>query len=131
MRDYAQPLLGVAKVNSGATKIYLVGDRTFNAFVAEGRNIFINAGALVVYDEVDAELRELSKRYATLLAMDPPTPQVTASPRHSGVRQQPERSIAPHYFRITGERIGRQSRKRSQSRHQRHRRQPAQRQAWL
>ncbi len=47
VRDYATPLLGAAKVNAGATKIYLVSDRTFNAFVAEGRNIFINVGALM------------------------------------------------------------------------------------
>lgn len=47
VREYAQPLLNVAKVNSGAVKIYLVSDRNFNAFVAEGRNIFINVGALM------------------------------------------------------------------------------------
>lgn len=47
MRDYANPLLNVARVNTGATKIYLIGDRRFNAFVAEGRNIFINVGAIM------------------------------------------------------------------------------------
>lgn len=47
VRDYANPLLAAAKVNAGATKIYLVGDRRFNAFVAEGRNIFINSGAIM------------------------------------------------------------------------------------
>ncbi len=47
VRDYISPLLKVSQVNSGATKIFLVGDRSFNAFVAEGRNIFINAGALM------------------------------------------------------------------------------------
>ena len=47
IRDYTTPLLAAAKVNAGATKIYIVGDRSFNAFVAEGRNIFINTGALM------------------------------------------------------------------------------------
>ena len=47
VRDYTAPLLNAAKVNPGATKIYLVNDRAFNAFVAEGRNIFINTGALM------------------------------------------------------------------------------------
>ncbi|MBM3609084.1 MAG: hypothetical protein FJX29_11660, partial [Alphaproteobacteria bacterium] len=47
IRDYANPLLKAARVNAGATKIYLIGDRRFNAFVAEGRNIFINTGAIM------------------------------------------------------------------------------------
>lgn len=47
MRVYATPLLRTAKVGVGATKIYLINDPNFNAFVAGGRNIFINAGAIM------------------------------------------------------------------------------------
>jgi predicted Zn-dependent protease len=34
-------------VNGGATKIILIGDRSFNAFVANGRKIFVNLGAMM------------------------------------------------------------------------------------
>jgi len=47
MRDYTAPIFRAAKINAGATKIILVGDRTFNAFVANGRKIFINLGAIM------------------------------------------------------------------------------------
>lgn len=47
MRDYAHPVLRAAGVNTGATRIILVNDRGFNAFVADGRKIFINLGALM------------------------------------------------------------------------------------
>lgn len=47
LRDYAQPVLKAAGINAGATKIILVNDRTFNAFVANGQKIFINVGALM------------------------------------------------------------------------------------
>jgi predicted Zn-dependent protease len=47
LREYAQPILRAAGINAGATKIILVNDRSFNAFVANGRKIFINVGALM------------------------------------------------------------------------------------
>ena len=47
LRDYANPILKAAGVNVGATKIILIGDRSFNAFVANGRKIFVNVGALM------------------------------------------------------------------------------------
>lgn len=47
MRAYATPLLRTAKVGAGATKIFLISNRSFNAFVAGGRNIFIYAGAIM------------------------------------------------------------------------------------
>src|SRR5215813_14284023 len=46
LRDYAQPVLragGLAKQN---VRVVILGDRSFNAFVMDGRHIFINAGAL-------------------------------------------------------------------------------------
>ncbi len=47
MRDYTVPVLRVAGIPTGAVKVVLVGDRSFNAFVADGRRIFINVGALM------------------------------------------------------------------------------------
>lgn len=47
MRDYALPIFRAAGVNAGATRIILVQDRTFNAFVANGRKIFLNLGTLM------------------------------------------------------------------------------------
>ncbi|WP_147707393.1 M48 family metalloprotease [Microvirga massiliensis] len=47
LRDYAVPIFQAAKVNAKATKIILVNDRSFNAFVANGQKIFINVGALL------------------------------------------------------------------------------------
>jgi predicted Zn-dependent protease len=47
LRDYAAPIFKAAGVNAGTTKIVLVNDRSFNAFVADGRGIFIHVGALL------------------------------------------------------------------------------------
>ncbi|MFV0281798.1 MAG: M48 family metalloprotease [Rhodoblastus sp.] len=47
LRDYATPIFRAAGIGKGAAKIILVGDRSFNAFVANGQKIFINTGALM------------------------------------------------------------------------------------
>jgi predicted Zn-dependent protease len=47
LRDYATPLLRVSKVGAGATRIFLINNRNFNAFVAGGRNIFMFAGTMM------------------------------------------------------------------------------------
>ena len=47
LHDYAAPIFKAAGVNAGTTKIVLVNDRSFNAFVADGRRIFIHVGALL------------------------------------------------------------------------------------
>lgn len=47
LRDYANPILGVAGVRKSGFQIVLVQDRGFNAFVADGRRMFINTGALM------------------------------------------------------------------------------------
>ena len=47
MRDYATPVFRVSGINAGATKIILVGSRDFNAFVASGRKVFVNAGVIM------------------------------------------------------------------------------------
>ncbi|MCB1539559.1 MAG: M48 family metallopeptidase [Rhodoblastus sp.] len=47
LRDYVTPIFRAAGINTNAAKIILVGDRSFNAFVANGQKIFINTGALM------------------------------------------------------------------------------------
>jgi predicted Zn-dependent protease len=46
MRDYASPILKAAGLAKQNVKVVILNDRTFNAFVMDGRHIFINAGAL-------------------------------------------------------------------------------------
>jgi predicted Zn-dependent protease len=46
MRDYAQPILKAAGLEKQNVRVVILSDRTFNAFVMDGRHIFINAGAL-------------------------------------------------------------------------------------
>lgn len=47
LRDYARPLFRAAGVGGSQTNVIIVNDRGFNAFVANGRRIFVNAGAIL------------------------------------------------------------------------------------
>lgn len=47
LRDYARPLFRAAGVGGSQTNVIIVNDRAFNAFVANGRRMFINAGAIL------------------------------------------------------------------------------------
>ena len=46
MRDYTQPILKAAGLGKVNVKIVLINDKSFNAFVVDGRRIFVNTGAL-------------------------------------------------------------------------------------
>jgi predicted Zn-dependent protease len=46
LREYTRPILRAAKLGGQNIEIVLIGDRAFNAFVADGRRIFMNVGAL-------------------------------------------------------------------------------------
>ena len=46
LRDYVTPILRVAGLAKQNIKVIILNDRAFNAFVMDGRHIFINAGAL-------------------------------------------------------------------------------------
>ncbi len=46
LRDYAQPILKAAGLAKQSVRVVVLNDRAFNAFVMDGRHIFINAGAL-------------------------------------------------------------------------------------
>ncbi len=47
LRDYTQPLLKAAGLGQQNIQVVIINDRNFNAFVADGRRIFVNAGALM------------------------------------------------------------------------------------
>ncbi len=47
LRDYAAPVLRAAKLAKQNVRIVIINDRSFNAFVMDGRHIFINAGTLM------------------------------------------------------------------------------------
>ena len=46
LRDYMRPILKTAGLGKQNIEVVLIGDRNFNAFVADGRRIFVNTGAL-------------------------------------------------------------------------------------
>jgi predicted Zn-dependent protease len=47
LREYTQPLLKSAGLAQQNVQPVIINDRAFNAFVADGRRIFVNAGALM------------------------------------------------------------------------------------
>lgn len=47
IRDYARPIFQVAGVGTQNIRIHLVNDRSFNAFVVDGNNMFMHVGALM------------------------------------------------------------------------------------
>lgn len=50
LRDYTRPILKVAGLAQQNVEVTIIGDRSYNAFVADGKRIFINAGALMDAD---------------------------------------------------------------------------------
>src|SRR5690606_16909511 len=46
LRDYARPILKAAGLQQQKVEIVIINSREFNAFVADGRRIFVNYGAL-------------------------------------------------------------------------------------
>jgi predicted Zn-dependent protease len=47
LKEYTQPILRVAGLTQQNVQVVIINDRTFNAFVADGRRIFVNGGALL------------------------------------------------------------------------------------
>src|SRR6202165_1159887 len=50
LRDYTQPILRTAGLAQQNIRVVIINDRSFNAFVADGRRIFVNGGALMESD---------------------------------------------------------------------------------
>jgi predicted Zn-dependent protease len=47
LRDYTRPILRAAGLEKQNIQVVIINDSTFNAFVADGRRIFVNYGALM------------------------------------------------------------------------------------
>ena len=47
LREYTQPIFKVAGLSGANIRIVLINDKSFNAFVVDGRRIFVNTGALM------------------------------------------------------------------------------------
>jgi len=47
LKEYTQPILKAAGLSQQNIQVIIINDRGFNAFVADGRRIFVNAGALM------------------------------------------------------------------------------------
>src|ERR1700738_693644 len=47
LKEYTQPILRVAGLSQQNIQVVIINDRSFNAFVADGRRIFVNGGALL------------------------------------------------------------------------------------
>lgn len=47
MRDYTRPIFKVAGIPAGSTEVVLLNRKEFNAFVADGRRIFVNVGVIL------------------------------------------------------------------------------------
>jgi predicted Zn-dependent protease len=47
LRDYTRPILRAAGLEKQNIQVVIINDPTFNAFVADGRRIFVNHGALM------------------------------------------------------------------------------------
>lgn len=47
IRDYVRPILKVAGLGGATVQIKIVNDPVFNAFVADGRRIFVNSGTII------------------------------------------------------------------------------------
>ncbi|MEP3276124.1 MAG: M48 family metalloprotease [Stappiaceae bacterium] len=50
LRDYTKPILKAAGLNAGSVEPVLINDKSFNAFVADGRRIFMNVGVIIDAD---------------------------------------------------------------------------------
>ena len=50
LNDYSRPIFKAAGLGNQKVKVRIIEDRAFNAFVLDGRNVFINSGALMDAD---------------------------------------------------------------------------------
>ncbi len=47
IRDYSRPIFGAAGLSTQNISIHIIGAKSFNAFVVDGRNMFIHMGAIM------------------------------------------------------------------------------------
>src|SRR5471032_2129595 len=67
LRDYTQPILRAAGLAQQNVQVTIINDRSFNAFVMDGRRVFINAGALrrVSVPKVVTRARQMATGHVT------------------------------------------------------------------
>ena len=57
LRDYTQPILRAAGLAQQNIRVIIINDRSFNAFVMDGRRIFVNSGALMESQHAEPDHR--------------------------------------------------------------------------
>src|SRR3989442_5356133 len=60
LREYTQPNLRAAGLTQQNIQVVIINDRSFNAFVADGRRIFVNGGGLLEAETPNQIIRELA-----------------------------------------------------------------------
>ncbi len=50
MREYADPIFKAANLNPASVNVYILNDRTMNAFVTRGQNMFLHTGIILQAD---------------------------------------------------------------------------------
>ena len=87
LKEYTQPILKAAGLAQQNIQIIIINDRGFNAFVADGRRIFVNAGALIGCQDAERDHRRARAR-------DPRTSPAATSPASASSwrRRRPSRS---------------------------------------
>jgi predicted Zn-dependent protease len=70
LQDYAAPLFEAAGIRARSVEIFIVPDRTFNAFVADNKSIFITTGALIDSERPNQIIGVLAHEIAHLAGGD-------------------------------------------------------------
>src|SRR5260370_7794924 len=81
LREYTQPILRTAGLAQQNVQVVIINDRSFNAFVADGRRIFVNGGALMESETPNQIIGVLAHETGHIAAGHPtPIPQTLPSP---------------------------------------------------
>ena len=94
IRSYATPVFQAAGLNPQAVDIYLIQDRTLNAYVSGGQNIFIHTG-LLIRAARPSPTRSLVSNILGVRGQSPRPAQSAGSPPHFGQSPRPAQSVAP------------------------------------
>ena len=65
LRDYTRPILRAAGLQKQNIQMVIINDKSFNAFVADGRRIFVNYGAHHAIDNAEPDHRRARARDRT------------------------------------------------------------------
>src|SRR5438105_6133038 len=62
LRDYTRPILRAAGLEKHNIQMVIINEGSFNAFVADGRRIFVNYGAMMQSERSEEHTSELQSR---------------------------------------------------------------------